>query len=396
METARKRFKLVRLEEVVVYCFILLLFLSLVTGNLYLKSELFILDRIDPFTRVWKYYNSDIYKPVVITVLSAISSILVCRLSRSTVNFRPKPVNLNVSRMLLVWIVGIFLTLIAKSEFILNSNYYLNFRYGGTFATIANIFLLCFGFFSGITRPKISRRLWILLSVVSVFITFAYGSRSLALFPITYLFASMLSGLKSSKLRLGVFSLISLGLLPIPLILRNGSGHGLLPYLSKLSDIQFFEYGEAVFGLVKNIGFSAAIIKYTSFDAPEISLQTILTSLNPLLSTSGWDELRPTLRAHLYIPYSGIGELYNYSPLLLYFFLVQLFCLVIIISKLFLTSKDSEIGTFALIHFAVSILACLYLLQYNLRSVFRLETILIVNYVFFRITYDFRARMNEK
>jgi hypothetical protein len=396
METPRKTFKLVRVEEVVVYCFILLLLVSLVTGSLYLKSEFFILDRIDPFTRVWKYYNSDIYKPIAITLLSAISSILVCRLSTRTVNLRPKPLNLNVSRMLLVWIVGIFLTIIVKSDFILNSNYYLNFRIGGSFATIANIYLLCFGFFSGITRHKINRRLWILLSIVSALIIFAYGSRSLALFPVTYLFASTLIGVKNSKLKIGVFSLISIGLLPIPLILRNGSGHGLLPYLSKLSEIQFFEYGESLAGLIKNIGFSVAIIKYTSFDAPEISLQAILTSLNPLLSTSGWDELKPTLRAHLFIPYSGIGELYNFSPLLLYFFLFQLFCLVIITSKSFLISKDSEISTFALIHFGLSILACLYLLQYNLRSVFRLETILIVNYVIFRITNELRAKITEK
>jgi hypothetical protein len=174
--------------------------------------------------------------------------------------------------------------------------------------------------------------------------------------------------------------------------LRNGETHGLLPYLSRITDIGITEYLVSIQALVRNIGFSAVIIKYTAIDAPEISLASILTSVNPLLSTSGWEALKPSLRTHLYIPYSAIGELYNFSPLLLYVFLLQLFSLIIFITRTLLINESSRPNLTILIHFAVALLACLYLLQYNLRSVMRLETIMIVNFVLYKLLADVKMR----
>ncbi len=139
----------------------------------------------------------------------------------------------------------------------------------------------------------------------------ALASRSLALLPLLVLAGAGLLGAK----RLGWRSILAAStlavlLLPIPLLLRSGSDHGLLPYIDILASTKFSleDYLTSANNVLNGFG----IVGTTAFRVQPITPEQLAVSLSPLTGdAAGWYEIASGLRLNFYTPYAALGELAN-------------------------------------------------------------------------------------
>jgi len=153
----------------------------------------------------------------------------------------------------------------------------------------------------------------LLVGFVGYFISL--GTRRLALVPLLILLGSVFAKRgKISVLALIPTVLVSVVLLALPLYFRGLSMHGLVPHLGGLS--AFVLDKSVLAASTNNVLAGFKITAMTGFSAPKIDASVLWISISPITGGSvGWYEVAPTLRLNKFTPFSGIGELINYGPI---------------------------------------------------------------------------------
>jgi hypothetical protein len=147
-------------------------------------------------------------------------------------------------------------------------------------------------------------------AVALLLVFFALGSRRMALFPALFAIGYALHRRsRRSFYALIVVIAISTWLLRVPLYLRGGTSHGLIPYAHNLgSALTAPSAGSSITSITS----SYPIIAATAYLSPHYPASWLLIELNPAPGHwAGWYNIAPTLGAGINnaTPYSGIGEL---------------------------------------------------------------------------------------
>jgi hypothetical protein len=166
---------------------------------------------------------------------------------------------------------------------------------------------------------------------------------------------------------IAVSALLSAAILPIPLYLRGGETHGLLPYLDALSGFDYSGVDWAV--TLNNLLIAFPIAGFTAFGVDAIPLHNLWIGLNPLPGEwVGWYEISDSLNLNRWTPYSMVGELANYGvvPLVVTWFIIGM-ALAALETRV---SKYAEQGypVFAIVVVGLAALFIIQSLQYTVRS----------------------------
>jgi hypothetical protein len=233
-------------------------------------------------------------------------------------------------------------------------------------AAVASVVVVGIAFF---TRRGFARVYALLLLMAFLAYFVSMGTRRLALVPLLLLMAYVIS--KRGKVGLVtvvVTGAIALLLLPLPLYFRGQWAHGLLPYIASLSA---FQITPAV--LAESFNNFLAGFKITAMTGllqPAIPSDVLWISLNPVQGESaGWYQVSQSLRINRYTPYSAVGELINYGPVIF----VAMFAALGLTLGLIQRSNDKlladPIGRFvAIIALGLVFIFVIQSTQYNLRS----------------------------
>jgi hypothetical protein len=364
-------------REYAVFFFLLVSPASFVLGLIYLYTvRPGTSARINPFTRIWADFTLDSWKPFALASLSALAALGISRLLLPPGDSSLAPISIQQRSLLGTWGILIALEITAKGPYFLDAPEYLAFFYSGAISKLALLSLTALGIFSGLSS-KHKSKIWWTLHITSLAVGLSYASRAFALYPVMYGLGQFLGGLPTARRSLVRGAFVTLLLLPVPLILRVSDRHGLIGYIQSLMSLRGGSYDNPLAVLAENFGFSAAITSFTAFTVSKIPAAAIAASLNPIPGGGSWNYWQPQLRAHDYIPFSSLGELYNFSPALLCFFVFQFFLVSIFalhqLSK-YRSLVDSLVFTAIL---GLCLVGGMYFLQYNTRSVFRIETMVI-------------------
>lgn len=208
--------------------------------------------------------------------------------------------------------------------------------------------------------------------VFSLLIYFGDGSRTLGLGVLLFFTGRIFDKRTVSTFTQFLFSIpIAILLSNLVVFFRSGSKHGLLGNISQLSHFDFFNIANFFQSNVAASSFT--ITGFSGVIANRIPLNYFLIEINPFPgSLTGWYDIAHTLRFNYYTPYTSIGELYNYSPFLLFLFftLLGFFTsnLVIFLSSDVYLIKNLQ-NQF---NVGLVLLFSLVSLQYNLRSSMRI------------------------
>lgn len=277
--------------------------------------------------------------------------------------------------------------LIYRDEYIpIQSNITNNFFL--SFVNVINLIgLFALGWLSTKARGVHKIAVWFTYAL-SLLIFFCDGSRTFALGVVLFFVGRVIE--KRTILRVLLFLIsipISILFANLIIFFRSGPGHGLRGHLSQLSS---FDFSNAANFFHSNLSaWSFAITGYTGVIANPIPLKSFFIEINPLPGgLTGWYEIADTMRFNYYTPYTSIGELYNYSPILLLIF----FALLGFISSELVIFQSSRNATpsniLQLFNGGSLLLFFLLTTQYNLRSSMRvLYLALLVNVFFY-----FRAK----
>lgn len=198
---------------------------------------------------------------------------------------------------------------------------------------------------------------------------FSLGSRRLALIPILLLIAQLFS--RGGRLRPGFVAavvVLSPALLALPLYLRGLATHGLVPYLGSLP--AFALDGDNYLTSVNNILAGFKITVLTGLSSPQIPLENLWISINPLTGNmAGWYDVAPTMRLNRFTPYSAVGELINYGPVVFILFFAALGVLLSMVHRLNLELLKGKRTIFVgLAVLGLTVVLTVQFGQYNLRS----------------------------
>lgn len=217
-----------------------------------------------------------------------------------------------------------------------------------------------------------ARVLVLVYAVAYLAVFFGTGSRRLALVPVLFgVGAFVANPTRLTRWALVPLAASSVYLIGLPLAMRTGTEHGILPYWNRLPAVLGGELPFAVTALNILVGF--AIINTTAYLAPAFPTSDIWASLNPLPSSlMGWADIAPGHRLNYFTPYAGIGELGNAGwPYVLF---------VGAVLGVALCYLDLSVGHFirigqqavALLLLCLTLVLLLFLTQYNLRAGFRM------------------------
>lgn len=138
---------------------------------------------------------------------------------------------------------------------------------------------------------------------------FSTATRVLAGVVGLFMLGRFIAGAKVSILgwlSAGLFALLAL---PIPLICRGQSAHGLIPYAEAVGALASHSgyLHSSLLAAAANTGFTVPLLIYTAH-APGITLNDMMISLNPMSGASaGWDLIMKSMRVDYYIPFSMLG-----------------------------------------------------------------------------------------
>ena len=247
-------------------------------------------------------------------------------------------------------------------------------------APYTSLFLLpgaaLFAFISSTTRGM-KKTLSMLGYLVSLVIAFSTASRLIGLIAILYIGVKFFISRKFSISGAAAAAVIAVYGSALALSDRSGasSAHGLFPYLENVFSSGLPDLSLVGFDLVQNLLFSAPLAVYAE-KSGVFDWNSFWVSLSPLPnSNQDWALIAPQLRAHAFIPFNALGEIYSLSPVVL------TLCLALIG---FVSHR--LVSWFALrgsIAFASSLLALfgftlVLFLQYNTRSAIRVFYALVV------------------
>ncbi|WP_146083771.1 hypothetical protein [Clavibacter michiganensis] len=335
---------------------------------------------VDPFGRIWSAFQPLSSLPLLLTVLAAVAvgslfpsrGVRLQRLAEARVHTRQMG-----SRLWLASGIAILTVLVVvKGPYLYVADRYLQFTFDGAAASIANL-LSPLGFLiAGVVSAR-KRKVGRLLLVLFLLVMFAYGTRLMGVGPILYAAGAIFAGRRLSWKKLLSAGIASVVLLPIALHSRGLSSHGLVPYMQEVFRHPISIYTGGLIEMLGNVGFTAPISAFSASTRP-IPWAALAASLDPSFADSGeWQRWGPQLRAHLYIPFSAIGEWGNAGLMPLFF--AALTWTVIVRICVQITAKDrGVIGDSLLVAtLGLSGLAALYVGQYNTRSVNRILTLIV-------------------
>ena len=223
--------------------------------------------------------------------------------------------------MLAVATVPLFMELLGLGPAVFRASEYLQsdgpsfaFKLGGIIAPIG--FLAAA--FLAVAPDRRHRRAGQLLCLAYTVVLFSTATRALGMLPLLWLLLVEGLGVGGKPSRravraIGMFFLTYLGF-ATALVARGLDNHGLIPYVT-----YFAHHPTAVFlapaMLSENLLFGYPLTSFVVHVAPAVTQHDITTSLNPLPgSMTDWASIAPLLRAHPFIPFNTIGELFRFSP----------------------------------------------------------------------------------
>lgn len=158
---------------------------------------------------------------------------------------------------------------------------------------------------------------------------------------------------------------------------RRLTSHGLIPYISNMTDIVTQDFNLS--NLMRNILSSFMVNGITAFNLQPYPLNHLFIELNPLPGRIvGWNDIRFDHSINRYTPTGTLGDLWNYSPFVLIIFFISLGFIVQKLAKN-QTSQDENLNLFQMYFLNGTLLFIMVnSLQYSLRSTMRLVYALIV------------------
>jgi hypothetical protein len=226
----------------------------------------------------------------------------------------------------------------------------------------------------------------------SLLVYFGDGSRTLGLGVLLFFAGRIIDKRNVLRIMLFICSVpISVLLSNLVVFFRSGSKHGLVGHISQLNQ---FDFSNIASFFQTNIAASSfAITGFSGVVANKIPFNYFFIEINPLPGgLTGWYEIANTLRFNYYTPYTSIGALYNYSPLLLLLF----FALLGVFTRNLVLFQSSDVYLVNNLRYQINVgsvlLFSLLSTQYNLRSSLRILYLAFILNVYF----IFRARRLAK
>lgn len=386
-----------------IYIYILFSVLSLVLSTLYFyyyepKISLFNLDKVSAstFFRVIKKYLHALIAfligAIVYYDLSSKKNKLIFNKSFTPyLFFKHKPstsIKLEFIAPVLVFaIIGMYFLVYGKGVFI--RNYYINDESRGLkiiiqFLSFITIIIL------GLLNNK-SKILSFSLFVLLICVSIGTGSRITFLYYIVYVVLLFLFGGNNlyNKSRLYINLILGFVFLSFLTGLRMLNNHGLIPYISSLTNeftgesqnIAFNIYYSFIFGIYVTIG----TLKMAVFD-----FGIVLTNINPLPGRfTDWYKYADQMRLNIYAPFSLHGRVFKTGMLFTYvYFFFNGIIYMYFEKKIRYFLKDRKI----LLAILLLIFLCLYIVfsfEYNMRSAIRMiyyaYFILLLRYLFTQV-----------
>ncbi len=279
---------------------------------------------------------------------------------------------LAASLPLLLEIVGLGPALLHASAYLQSDGPSAAFKVGGTLAPIG--FLAAA--YLALQKTQHHRLIGRLLCLCYAVVAFSTATRALGMLAVLWLLT--VEGLGEGgrwprrALRLvWVLALTYVGF-SAAIIDRGLSVHGLVPYVQYYSH-HLGDVWVAPNEVVGNLLFGYPLTSYVVNVAPQVSQHAIATSLNPLPgSLTDWATVSETLRAHPFIPYNTIGELFSYSAAVaVVYFAIAGFLLQHAAATLLRNASDRVRLGVALGVLAAAAFFMVTSLQYNTRTVSR-------------------------
>jgi hypothetical protein len=233
----------------------------------------------------------------------------------------------------------------------------------------------------------------VLLLVGYLAAAFADGSRRFAMIPtliaIGY-FAARPS--RRSWLVLLAAAAAAFSLLGVPIYLRGEQEHGLLSYLAALPGYLDSPWGWKSW--LNNILIAFPITGTIAFGEPPIPHDVLLMQLNPLFGDLvGWPDVAARLRLNPFTPYSALGEIGNYGVGPTIAIAGGIGVALGYLDRRVRVWRSTSASVVGLVLVGLSVLFAVYLLQYDLRSAFRMIVYGVVLELICRLVVRRRAAL---
>ena len=215
---------------------------------------------------------------------------------------------------LVVEVLGLGSALFHASQYLQSDGPSWAFKLGGTLAPIGFLAAAYLGAVPGRGHRTLGR----VLCLAYALVLFSTATRALGLLALLWLLTVEGLGVGGNTtrraLRVGWVLALTYFALGFALTGRGLDNHGLFAYAS-----YFVHHPSAISQspttISGNLLFGYPLTSFVVHVAPQVSQHDISTSLNPLPgSMTDWTTIAPTLRAHPYIPFSTLGELFSFSP----------------------------------------------------------------------------------
>ena len=352
----------------------------------------------DPFTGVWLEFTPEGSAQILTVAVLGLLMSAILPTWGSGRTYLKASVGAQLRSRTGLWFMcasgALIMLVLAKGGYLWEADAYLKFQGPQALASLSNLAapvgILSAGLLCS-QRPIAG----CVLGLLIVACLFGYGTRLLALAPLIFLLGLALAGRRVPWLAWVAAGVLAYLLLPVALQARNLGEHGILPYFTYFVGRAGEDTLPDAMDLAANFGFTAAIAEYTAVAVPKIPVAGFHASLNPGWSgAAGWDQWGPELRAHLYIPYSMIGEFANAGMWALFIAMLVWGLLCRLCINVTLTNS-TPLGRLLLVAvLGLIAISGLYILQYNTRSVSRIMTIMVALTVLALIHGHLTSRRN--
>jgi hypothetical protein len=208
-------------------------------------------------------------------------------------------------------------------------------------------------------------------------ILFSFGSRRLALIPILIALGMFIAkNTRATRLGLPVGAVATIALMPVPLMLRGSTSHGILPYIERMSKYSLDQADWLA--ILNNVLVSFPIIGSSAFGIAKLQVSDLLISLNPVSGdAAGWYDIAPRLRLNGNTPMAAIGELGNVGWVPVVVFSIAIGITLAWVELAVRWHIVSGLPIVAALLVGLCGLFALQMMQYNLRSAFRMLVYLL-------------------
>lgn len=374
-----------------------LLVVGLLGSEAYLHSGIVIED--SPFRPVWVSYNREEAVTLVGAILAALALAAIAPLATPVsmgwlIDRARRAGDRGQALWLVIAIGGVALAIYAKGEFLLYAPAYLSFAAPAPIVSLSSlgapVVLIAAGVVS-VKRPVLG----IGLGVVMAAVLFASATRLFAGSMVLFLVGRLLAGSVVPFLVWLIAGVSAALTLPIPLMLRALSHHGLIPYAEAtgryMGDPGYLQ--SVIIGIAENIGFTVPLLVHVA-GQQGITAEDMFISMNPAPATiAGWDRIVASMRVHYYIPYSMLGEFGSFGVLVLMVAVFVWACALRLCIQL-VADPESRISLLFLAgQLGLGLISILYVTQYNTRNVSRVLSMMAAVVILFFIAREVVRRV---